>query len=122
MKIRIQGNTIRFRLTKQEVSDFASHGELRGKVEFGSSELVYQLIRYQQKDFSVSFVRGVISVNIPESTVNAWANSEQVGFEGEVTYPNGQNLSLLVEKDFQCLIPRKEDESDFFDNPKAINN
>ncbi|MEQ9167522.1 MAG: hypothetical protein RLO12_14790 [Fulvivirga sp.] len=122
MKIRIQGNTIRFRLTKQEVSDFAEHGEVKDKVEFGSSALVYQLIRHPKDDFSVDFVRGVISVNVPESIVNGWAETEQVGFDSDIVYPNGQNLSLLVEKDFQCLIPRKEDESDLYANPRAVDN
>lgn len=119
MKIRIQGNTVRLRLSKQEVGDFARDGEVKDQVEFGSASLVYQLIRYNQEVFSVSFVRGVISVNIPEHIVNNWADSEQVGFESVVTYPNGQKLEVLIEKDFQCLIPRKEDESGLYANPRA---
>ncbi|MTI38685.1 DUF7009 family protein [Fulvivirga lutimaris] len=122
MKIRIQGNTIRFRLSKQEVSDFAQNGEVKDKVEFGSSALVYQLIRHPKDDFSVDFVRGVISVNVPEPIVNNWANTEQVGFESDIVYPNNQKLELLIEKDFQCLIPRTEDESGLYANPQANNN
>ncbi len=122
MKMRIQGNSVRFRLTKQEVSDFASNGEVKGQVEFGSSALVYQLIRQSRDDFSVSFVRGIISVNIPEYKIKEWADSDQVGFESNITYANGQTLSLLVEKDFQCLVPRKEGESGLFKNPKAESN
>jgi hypothetical protein len=117
MKIRTQGNTIRFRLNKEEVSGFAKNGELKDEISFGASSLTYQLISYVDDKISVSFVRGVISVNLPKKRVIKWADTEQVGLNEEVIYPNGQKLSVLIEKDFQCLVPRKEDESGLFANP-----
>ena len=59
-------------------------------------------------------------MRIPETTVLAWATSEQVSIEGEQVLDDGETLSLLVEKDFVCLAPREdEDESDMYPHPEA---
>ncbi len=62
----------------------------------------------------------VLTVRLPESTVLAWATTEQVSIAGEQSLGDGDKLSILVEKDFTCLAPREgEDESDMFPNPNA---
>ena len=59
-----------------------------------------------------------IRVRLPETVVLAWATTEQVSIEGEQILDDGEKLSILVEKDFACLVPRAgEDESDMFANP-----
>ncbi len=61
-----------------------------------------------------------MTVRIPETTVLAWATSEQVSIEGEQVLDDGETLSLLVEKDFVCLAPREgEDESDMYPHPEV---
>ncbi len=66
------------------------------------------------------FSDNVVTVRIPETTVLAWATSEQVSIEGEQVLDDGETLSLLVEKDFVCLAPREgEDESDMYPHPDA---
>lgn len=66
------------------------------------------------------FSESVITVRLPETTVLAWANSEQVSIVGEQRLDDGEPLAILVEKDFACLVPRdNEDESDMFSNPDA---
>ena len=61
-----------------------------------------------------------VTVRLPESSVRAWANSEQVSISGEQQHNNGEKLVILVEKDFACLTPREgEDESDMFPHPQA---
>ena len=62
----------------------------------------------------------VMTVRLPEATVRAWAQSEQVSIDGELLLSEGETLSILVEKDFACLAPRDgEDESDMFPHPQA---
>lgn len=66
------------------------------------------------------FSDNVVTVRIPETTVLAWATSEQVSIEGEQVLDDGETLSLLVEKDFVCLAPREgEDESDMYPHPET---
>lgn len=61
-----------------------------------------------------------VSIRLPEATVLAWANSEQVSISGEQQNKNGEVLGILVEKDFACLAPREgEDESDMYPHPEA---
>jgi hypothetical protein len=59
-------------------------------------------------------------VRLPETTVLAWASSEQVSIEGEQVLADGAKLKILVEKDFVCLTGRDdEDESDMYPHPEA---
>ncbi len=65
----------------------------------------------------------VVTIRLPETTVLAWANSEQVSIAGEQRLDDGELLSILVEKDFACLAPRDgEDESDMYPHPEAESN
>jgi hypothetical protein len=61
-----------------------------------------------------------IIVRVPETTVLAWASSEQVAIRGEQVLDDGDKLMILVEKDFVCLTGRDdEDESDMYPHPEA---
>jgi len=47
-----------------------------------------------------------------------WANSERVGLNHEQKVNGEASLTIVIEKDFQCLEPRpNEDQSDSFPNP-----
>ena len=66
------------------------------------------------------FSENEISVRLPESTVLAWASTEQVSIEGDQLLDEGGMLKILVEKDFVCLTGRDdEDESDMYPHPEA---
>lgn len=61
-----------------------------------------------------------VIVRLPETTVLAWASSEQVSIAGEQILDDGEKLKILVEKDFVCLTGRDdEDESDMYPHPEA---
>lgn len=67
------------------------------------------------------FADNAIIVRLPETQVQAWANSEQVSITGEQALNDSGSLSILVEKDFACLAPRPgEDESDMFEHPATL--
>ena len=69
---------------------------------------------------SAFFSDNEIIVRLPETTVLAWANSEQVSIAGEQALADGDQLKILVEKDFVCLTNREdEDESDMYPHPEA---
>lgn len=124
MKLRIRDNSIRLRLTRSEVEELRETGLVASKTGFpGGREFRYQL---ESSPASVSpgafLSESVLTVRLPESAVLAWAATEQVSILGEQLLQDGENLGILVEKDFACLAPREnEDESDMYPHPAAKN-
>jgi hypothetical protein len=115
MKIRIKGNTLRYRLTKSDVSALGTNGYLQEKTDFAGRPLYYSLKSTGEKELSASFMDNNITLFVPNKMVVELTNTDTVGFENEC----GQ-LKLLVEKDFTCLDNVDEDQSDNYPNPLAL--
>jgi hypothetical protein len=120
LKLRIQGNSIRLRLSRSEVGLVQRQGRIGAAVCFpGGATFEYFLETSAASDRVEARLAGAcLTVSLPEAAVRQWASTEQVSIAAE--QPLGQNdkLSILVEKDFACLKPREdEDESDMFPHP-----
>lgn len=119
MKIRIKGNTLRLRLSQSEVEDVKNEGRTSDSINFGPRKLIYTLQVIEQEEVTASYDGDFIMVNIPPKISQTWTTTDQVGFDADQALEGGDKLYILVEKDFQCLNPRRgEDESDLFDNPQ----
>ncbi|SDR02539.1 DUF7009 family protein [Flagellimonas zhangzhouensis] len=120
MKIRIKGDSIRFRLTKTEVETFCSTGVFSETTHFGNSEFTYKL---QAKDgitsMEAEFSNNTITLFVPKYECSNWATSDKVGYQNMMSLKNSKELSLLLEKDFACLDNTTEDQSDNYPNPKV---
>ena len=104
MKLRIRGNSIRLRLLRGEVAEFASTGTLRETINFGASNLTYILqIADGANDLSANFADGEIVVSVPTATARKWTETETVSLTGEQKNADGEFLKILIEKDFVCL-------------------
>jgi hypothetical protein len=118
MKIRIKGNSLRYRLTRPEVEKFHQTGYLEEKVDFVGNSLHYSLSITNQEKLSASFYDNQITVYIPASKIEEWTTTEKTGFEDEMKLEGSEEtLHLLVEKDFTCLDKVTEDQSDNYPNP-----
>ena len=121
MKIRIKGNSIRFRLTKTEVDNFAANGILEERTEFGNNHLLYRLKKSSEFQTPIAkFIANEITLLIPSAIADEWTTTDLIGFEHKMDIGNDNKLFLLVEKDFVCLDNTFEDQSDNFPNPNAI--
>ena len=121
MKLRIRDNSVRLRLTRGEVDKLRDDGLVTARTGFpGGREFQYVVESSPASVKPGAFLSEcVITVRLPETTVLAWANSEQVSIKGEQLLDT-ETLSILVEKDFACLAPRAgEDESDMYPHPDA---
>ncbi len=120
MKLRIKGNTIRYRLTQSEVATLCSQGYLEEITAFGSGRLVYavQLMGGLEK-LEAAFTGDRIVLRVPESIGKGWDASDLVSIRDIMELEDGEGLELLLEKDFACLDEREEDQSDNYPNPKA---
>lgn len=122
MKLRIRDNSVRLRLTRGEVETLRQEGIVSARTGFpGGRDFQYVL---ESSPASVSLGAflsdNVLTVRLPETTVLAWAATDQVSIEGEQLLNDGDKTTILVEKDFVCLAPREgEDESDMFPHPQA---
>tara|TARA_R110000868_G_scaffold39137_5_gene136498 strand:+ start:1516 stop:1878 length:363 start_codon:yes stop_codon:yes gene_type:complete len=120
MKIRIKGNTIRYRLTKSEVETFSKTGYFSEQTEFSTTIFLYELKAKEGiSGLEVDFENNTITVYFPDSEKKDWASSNNVGFENNYTTLAGKELFILVEKDFVCMDQTTEDQSDNYPNPKA---
>lgn len=121
MKIRIKGNSIRIRLTRPEVNVLCNEGQIQETTEFPTGLFSYEvMLSDTQENLSAALEENRIRFSLPEKLAENWPTNETVGFEEWVKLPNDTALHLLLEKDFQCLEVRSEDESDQYPNPKAI--
>ncbi|PCJ64812.1 MAG: hypothetical protein COA58_11085 [Bacteroidetes bacterium] len=115
MKIRIKDNSVRFRLAQDEVTSLVTTGEVWSTCKFGKSELVYGLVSSEAETISCAFEGNKVTTKIPKTLLPNWHTDERVGFNN-----TDDNLFILIEKDWQCLKPREnEDESNLFINPSA---
>lgn len=114
MKIRIKGNSLRYRLTKTDVEQFSLNGYIEETIDFCSQALTYALERSEFNALMATFDHNKITLFMPARMVTEWESANKVGFEG---FDN--NLFLLVEKDFKCLDNVAEDQSDNYPNPLA---
>ena len=118
MKLRIRGNSIRLRLLRGEVAEFAAQKVLRETVNFGASNLTYVLQMTDDADeLQTKFNGGEIVVQVPSAAAREWTETETVGLTGEQKIADAQVLRIVVEKDFVCLDrPNDEDNRDAYPN------
>ena len=116
MKLRIRGNSLRLRLTQTEVAELVRIGKVDNRTQLGQDPALALVLRLQLSAFrlvpGVEFDAGRITVSLPEVEAKSWARENEVGIYNEQPW----GLKLSVEKDFQCLDQRpNEDDSDAFD-------
>ena len=120
MKIRINNNSLRIRLSKSEVSTLATEGTLDNKINFGTGVLKYILSQSAvDKQLVATFSNDSIVVSIPDSFALDWPNNNIIGLDGDQPISETETLYILVEKDFKCIDNSTEDQSDNYENPKA---
>ena len=118
MKIRIKGNSLRYRLTRSEVKQFGETGFIQDKINIGGTLLYYSLKTTPDKQLSAGLKVNNIILFVPEKMVGPWINTDQTGFEHFMDLDGSEDkLYLLVEKDFTCLDKADEDQSDNYPNP-----
>ena len=121
MKIRIKGNSVRYRLTRSEVETFCNTGHFAETTEFNGQTFTYALaVSETKKHMDAEFLNDTITLIVPKETCKGWNVNDKVGFEHTLTLDNGNKLSLLVEKDFICMDRTTEDQSDNYPNPRAM--
>jgi len=119
VKLRISGNSLRLRLNQAEVAQFSKTGFVEDCVEFPhGASFAYALESLSDLTSPrASFQNGWLRVQIPCSDATDWFTTDRVGISGEQPLTNGKQLSILIEKDFQCLHGSDARDPDAYPNP-----
>jgi hypothetical protein len=111
MKLRIEDDTLRLRLSESEVQEFAQTGRVEAAVHFGpEQQLTYALERGSElpdtlpraEPVQVHYEPGTITVLVPFAIAKEWVQTDQNGFSHDVPMAENQQLRILVEKDLDC--------------------
>lgn len=120
MKLRIKGNTIRFRLTKSEVAYFSEKGTIKETTNFITGDFSYGMQTSPDASaITAGFNNNEIILTIPERQAKEWTETNKVGLSEEMPINDNKKLYILIEKDFKCLDEVSEDQSDNYPNPLA---
>ena len=115
MKLRIQGNSLRLRLSQKEVALVRNHGLVKSHIEFAPGRSLAYLIEGSPnaEAMSANFDGHAIRVTIPMHEMTDWVESDQVGIEAR----SQSGVQLLLEKDFKCLHRSAAQEPDAYPHP-----
>lgn len=128
MKLRIRANTLRLRLVRAEVDELLATGQTREAMPVPGASLGYAFALDDAATpgttLTLQAAGAELRVTWPRAEAEAWARDPSaVSLRGKVTWSAAgvdqpAELSLLVEKDFPCLVVREgEDDSDAFARP-----
>lgn len=120
MKLRIQANSIRFRLTQSEVHRISDGGRVEQITAISPLAKFCSRVESSarvEKPTAI-FEDQCLTLQLPSMEALQWAESERIGIEAEQSVGDGTSLRILVEKDFECLHPSGEETRGAFPNPK----
>jgi hypothetical protein len=121
MKLRINQQSIRFRLSQKDVVNLRLNNTINVPVFWGMHEddiLVYKLSLIEEGASHVNIKQEEINVMILKSDIMHWLHNDSV-VSYDCAIPTISNpLTVLIERDFKCITPRNEDEQDLFEHPK----
>ena len=100
-------------LTRAEIETLRTQGVVSARTGFpGGREFRYELesspasvarrcgrSRWSRKDDILAGLTAVLTVRLPETTVLAWATTDQDAIEGEQVLVDGEKLRIIVGKD-----------------------
>ena len=123
MKLRIRGNSIRFRLSQGDIQELGEKGLVEEAIQFGilsEEKLTYSLEVTDTKKLSCQFINQSIKIFVPKEFAKIWVDTELVGMEHLAQTTENTRIQILIEKDYKCLHLRvDEDEADSFPHPQA---
>jgi len=123
VKLRLLDDSIRLRMSRSDVAAAGKGNAVQAQTRFPDGRAFTYVLEPSAEGAmaDAAYTDGRMVVRLPRSDIAAWANDDTaVALRSEIDLSSGESLKLLIEKDFQCLSHRHdEDQSDLFLNPES---
>ncbi len=118
MKLRILNNSVRLRLSMDDMDDIQNTGSCFASCQLPGGVLSYGIeLTEDLSEMSILLDHNTLKVQISASNYSAFHHSSDEGIYQE-NETAGQSYKIAVERDYKCLTPRSENEDRLFDNPR----
>ena len=109
MKLRIEADSLRIRVSEDELAAFERDGRLEDKTRFGPGmALTYCLVRDRSAtDPRADLEGGTIHIRLPVEDCNTWCTSDEEAIQGRQAIGGEEQLDIAVEKDFSWFKRKK---------------
>ena len=106
MKLRFEPETLKFRLSAQEILTLQDSQSIEEEISLTQNKkIVYKVEKSEGSgDLSISLINNTIVSYIPTDTLNNWIAEDKVGVSQDFYFENNKKLTLVIEKD----LPRKK--------------
>jgi hypothetical protein len=94
VKLKIDHNCLRLRLTADDLRELAAEGELAETTSIGGASLTYALEPGNGPAVTADFVDTRINVVVPRELLEKWASGDEIAIEA-----SQPPLRILIEKD-----------------------
>jgi hypothetical protein len=123
MKLRINENSLRLRVSRSELERFQSGERIEQTVHFAAApeaKLTYALeSALQSAPVKIRYESNEVTVVLSEARARIWGVEGEVGVYDTLDIDSAGSLDIIVEKDFACLDRSDAENSDTFPNPHA---
>ena len=92
MKLRIKGNTLRYRLTRTDVDNLSGEGYLEEQTDFPGNPFIYAVQLTDGQSLTASYIDNKITVSMSRNMIGELTDTNRVGFSN-----NDGQLHLLIE-------------------------
>jgi hypothetical protein len=123
MKLRIHGDSIRFRFDRREVARLSAGEGVASAIRLGpgaAATLSYRVVPVLAGPPLAARMDGQqVTVEADLSAIRNWCEGPELSLQGAQECPDGGVLQILLEKDLQRLNPKPGDNTaDVYPNPK----
>ncbi|CAN5639654.1 hypothetical protein BH10BAC3_BH10BAC3_10450 [soil metagenome] len=122
MKLKLKDNASRLRLSQTDIENLAAKGFVEEQISFSKDVALCYRIEAKEEILKPGnrYAENTITVFIPRDFTNVWPCNSVVDTSAVHTTEDGNEIFILIEKGYQCLDNKDEDQSDNFFNPKLM--
>ncbi len=99
MKLRIEHNSVRLRLSADDIERFVETGRLGETCTFGSGMEFNYVLEVGGTSLAAGFDEGTLAIAIPSDMAETWTRGGGIGFERTQINDDGTSLTIVVERD-----------------------